>query len=80
MMFGQGVSQTGCILDLAVENKLIEKSGAWFSLNGEKIAQGKENAKAYLARNPELMRELEAKIREIVAHKGAAEQALGGVE
>ena len=80
MMFGQGVSQTGCILDLAVENKLIEKSGAWFSLNGEKIAQGKENAKAYLARNPELMRELEAKIREIVAHKGAAEQTLGGVE
>lgn len=80
MMFGQGVSQTGCILDLAVENKLIEKSGAWFSLNGEKIAQGKENAKTYLARNPELMRELEAKIREIVAHKGAAEQTLGGVE
>ena len=65
IMFGQGISQAGCILDLAVENKLIEKSGAWFSMNGEKIGQGKENAKAHLLSHPETMKALEMKIREL---------------
>ncbi len=69
IIFGQGISKEGCLLDLAVENDIIQKSGAWFSYNGEKIAQGKENAKGYLANNPELAAEVEAKIREIVKNK-----------
>ncbi len=63
IVYGQGVSQTGCILDLAIENGIIEKSGSWFSYNDGKIAQGKENAKAYLANNPEIMAEVETKIK-----------------
>ncbi len=63
IVYGQGVSQTGCILDLAIENGIIEKSGSWFSYNDGKIAQGKENAKAYLANNPEIMLEVEIKIK-----------------
>lgn len=63
IVYGQGVSQTGCILDLAIENGIIEKSGSWFSYNDGKIAQGKENAKNYLANNPEIMNEVEMKIK-----------------
>ena len=66
IVFGLGVSKEGCLLDLAVEYDLIQKSGSWFSYNGEKIAQGKENAKGYLANNPELFAEVEAKVREAV--------------
>ncbi len=63
IMYGQGVSKTGCILDLALNMGFIKKSGAWFSYNDEKIGQGKENTKAYLEKNPEIMAELEQKIR-----------------
>ena len=64
IVFGLGISKEGCLLDLAVEHDIIQKSGAWFSYNGEKIAQGKENAKGYLANNPELSSEIDAKVRE----------------
>ncbi len=63
IMFGKGISKEGDILDLAVEQDLVTKSGAWFAYNGEKIGQGRENAKAYLAEHPEVMAELEEKIR-----------------
>lgn len=63
IMYGKGISQSGCILDLATDSGLIEKSGSWFSYNGDKIGQGKENVKAYLEANPKLMKELETKIR-----------------
>ena len=63
-MFGLGISKEGCLLDLAVEHDIIQKSGAWFSYNGDKIAQGKENAKGYLANNPEMALEVENKVRE----------------
>ncbi len=63
IMFGKGISREGDILDLAVEQDLIQKSGAWFAYNGEKIGQGRENAKAYLAQHPDVMDELEKKIR-----------------
>lgn len=63
IVYGQGVSQTGCVLDLAVEHGIIEKSGSWFSYNDAKIGQGKENAKNYLATNPEIMKEVEEKIK-----------------
>ena len=67
IIYGKGISNDGCILDLAVENDLIEKSGSWFSYNGEKIAQGRENVKTYLASHPEIRDELEAKIRALFA-------------
>ena len=64
IMFGKGISKEGDILDLAVSVDLVNKSGAWFAYNGNKIGQGRENAKSYLAEHPEVMEELEKKIRE----------------
>lgn len=63
LIYGQGVSRYGEILDLAVERDIVNKSGAWFSYEGEKIGQGRENVKKYLAENPNLCQELEEKIR-----------------
>lgn len=64
IMFGKGISKEGDILDLAVNCNLVSKSGAWFAYNGDKIGQGRENAKTYLREHPEVMEELETKIRE----------------
>lgn len=64
IMYGEGVSGTGEIVDLASDAKIIEKSGAWFSYKGEKLGQGKENVKELLKNTPELRKELETKIRE----------------
>ncbi len=63
IIYGQGVSQEGCLLDIGVEYGVIEKSGAWFSYNGEKFAQGREKARDYLKANPELKKEIDEKIR-----------------
>ena len=63
IMFGKGISKEGDILDLAVGINLVSKSGAWFAYNGDKIGQGRENAKIYLSEHPEIMDELEGKIR-----------------
>ena len=65
IIYGKGISNDGCIIDLAVENNILEKSGSWFSYKGEKIAQGRENVKTYLADHPDVKDELEAKIREL---------------
>lgn len=67
IMYGTGISQSGCILDTAIDLGIVKKSGAWFSYNDEKIGQGKENTKAYLEKNPEVMNEIEAKVREILS-------------
>ena len=64
IIYGEGISQEGCILDMAVELDVIEKSGAWFSYNGDKFAQGREKAKDYLKENVDVKNEIEAKIRE----------------
>ncbi len=66
IVFGLGVSKEGCILDLAVEKGIIEKSGSWFSYGGEKIAQGREAAKNYLTAHAEVTEEVEKKVREAV--------------
>ena len=66
IVYGLGISKEGCIIDLAVDNDIIVKSGAWFSYNGERIAQGKENAKAFLMNNPAICNEIESQIRERV--------------
>ena len=63
IMFGKGISKVGDILDLAVKENIIEKSGAWFAYNGSKIGQGRENSKQYLSDNPEMCAEVEAKVR-----------------
>ena len=65
IMFGQGISKEGDVLDLAVEENIIQKSGAWFAYNDEKIGQGRENAKVYLKEHPEMMQEVEQKVREV---------------
>lgn len=67
IMYGKGISKSGCILDMALELGYIKKSGAWFSYNDEKIGQGKENTKIFLETNPDVMQEIENKIREQVS-------------
>jgi len=64
IIYGKGISNEGCILDLATELDIIEKSGSWFSYNGEKIGQGRENVKNYIINNPEVAEELTKKIYE----------------
>lgn len=68
ILYGEGISRTGEIIDIGSDLGVIEKSGAWYSYNGQKIAQGKEKAREYLASNPEVSEEIEQKIREL---KGA---------
>lgn len=63
IMFGKGISKEGDILDLAVQHDIINKAGAWYSYNGEKIGQGRENTKLYLANNPDIMKEVEQQVR-----------------
>ena len=64
LMYGKGISKEGCLVDVAVEQGVIEKSGSWFSYNGEKIGQGKENVKTLLSNNKELFAEIENKVKE----------------
>jgi recombination protein RecA len=64
ILYGEGISREGEILDLGVDAKFVEKSGAWYSALGERIGQGKENARQYLKDNPKMANELEAKIKD----------------
>ena len=72
IMFGQGISKEGDILDLGVKLDIVEKSGAWYAYDGTKIGQGRENAKIYLKNNPETMAEIEKLVREKYGFDGAA--------
>lgn len=63
IIYGKGISKSGNVLDLAVSLDIVEKSGAWFSYDGNRIGQGRENTKKYLEDNPEIMEEIEAKVR-----------------
>jgi recombination protein RecA len=63
IMFGEGISREGEIIDMGVTHRMLEKSGAWYAYNGEKIGQGRDNAREFLRENPELAREIENKIR-----------------
>lgn len=62
IVYGKGISQSGCILDLTVAANIVEKSGSWFAYNGEKIGQGRDNAKNYLSANPAVMEEIKNKL------------------
>ena len=75
IVYGEGISKAGNILDMAVNLDIIEKSGSWFSYNGDRIGQGRENVKKYLIDNPDILEEVEAKVRENFAK--AFEQSLG---
>lgn len=74
IMYGEGVSKEGELIDLAADINVVEKSGAWYSYNGEKIGQGKENVKIFLKNNPKICNEIESKIRE---HYGINKDAKG---
>ncbi len=63
VMYGEGISRTGDLLDLAVEKRIIEKSGAWFAYGGERLGQGRENAKQFLKDNPEIYKTIEERVR-----------------
>ena len=75
IMYGKGISKEGNIFDMAVNLDIVEKSGSWFSYNGERIGQGRENAKRYLTDRPEMLAEVEKKVRDNFAK--AFEQSLG---
>lgn len=70
LIFGKGVSNEGVILDMAIDQGLIVKSGSWFSYNDERLGQGRETVKQIILSRPELLKELEQKIRELIAQKG----------
>ncbi len=65
IMYGAGISLEGDVLDLGVDNDIIEKSGSWFSYNGERVGQGRENAKQYLKENPAITAEIDTRLREL---------------
>ncbi len=75
MIFGQGISKTSCVLDLAIEFNLIQKTGSWFSFNGEKIGQGRENAKKYIEDNPSVYEDLVKTIKELL--KTSSDMVIG---
>ncbi|PYV03864.1 MAG: DNA recombination/repair protein RecA, partial [Acidobacteria bacterium] len=76
ILFGEGISKEGDLLDLAAEHNLLEKSGAWFSLHGERIGQGRENARQFLRENIDITKKLEVEVRKAlnlpVPHSSAA--------
>ena len=75
IVYGKGISKEGNILDLGVNLDIVEKSGSWFSYNGERIGQGRENVKKYLEENPQIAKEIEEKIRD--KYNEAFEKSLG---
>ena len=74
IMFGMGISKTGDILDLAADNGIIVKSGAWYAYEGNKIGQGRENTKQYLIENPEICNEIEQKVRDLFSISESTEE------
>lgn len=80
VMYGEGISRTGDLLDLGVEKRIIEKSGAWFAYNGERLGQGRENVKQFLKDNPDIYKSIEERVRKELGLGGApvpSEQAAG---
>ena len=76
IMFGEGISKVGDILDLAAENNIVNKSGAWYAYEGNKIGQGRENAKNYLKENPAICEEVEKKVRELFGLTDEVEESV----
>src|SRR5690606_607965 len=75
IMYGEGISREGDLLDLGVDRRIIDKSGTWFSYNGERLGQGRENVKQFLRDNPEIYRQIDEQVRKelgLVAAPAAA--------
>jgi recombination protein RecA len=73
IMYGEGISKQGELIDLGVKHKLVEKAGAWYSYNGNKVGQGKSNSIKFLKENPEIADEIEGKLREMLLLKATVE-------
>jgi recombination protein RecA len=74
-MYAEGISHTSLLVDIGAEANIIEKSGAWYSYNGQKIGQGRENAKLYLKDNPTLQAEIEERVKVILGMAAKPELA-----
>lgn len=75
ILYGEGISRTGDVLDLAVDRNIVDKSGAWFSYNKERIGQGRENSRQFLKENPAMLAEIEAKLMELIKPVAKEEKA-----
>jgi recombination protein RecA len=75
IMYGKGISREGGVLDIGVDNDIVKKSGAWYTYEGEQLGQGRENAKQFLADNPEIMIEISERIRTAMGIGVVAEEA-----
>jgi recombination protein RecA len=69
IMYGEGISREGNVLDAAIERDIVQKSGSWFSYNGDRIGQGRENAKGFLKSNPDILKEIEEKVIDTLHEK-----------
>ena len=69
ILYGEGISWLGELIDLGVQHNLVEKSGSWYSYNGERIGQGKDNAREFLKEHPDMAKQLDTKLREILLPK-----------
>ncbi|HUP48980.1 MAG TPA: recombinase RecA, partial [Thermoanaerobaculia bacterium] len=78
--YGQGISKTGELLDIGLENRIVEKSGSWFSYGDMRLGQGRENAKQFLAENPDLLSEIESKVRRALGIGGPELTVIEGGE
>lgn len=78
ILYGEGISRQGEIIDLGVQAKIVDKAGAWYSYNGEKIGQGKDNAREFLRENPDIAREIENRIRESLGVAAMPQDVIGG--
>jgi recombination protein RecA len=77
VMYGEGISKTGDLLDLAVEKRIVEKSGAWFAYNGERLGQGRENVKQFMKDNPEIFKSIDEKVRKELGMGQAVPEPVG---
>ncbi|KMZ12453.1 RecA protein [Candidatus Burkholderia humilis] len=80
ILYGEGISRQGEIIDLGVQAKLVDKAGAWYSYNGDRIGQGKDNAREFLRENPDIAHEIENKIRESLGVAALGDAVVAGVE
>jgi recombination protein RecA len=78
ILYGEGISREGEIIDMGVTAHVVEKSGSWYAYNGEKIGQGKDNAREFLRENPEIAREIENKVRESLGIRPVAPPSAAG--
>ncbi len=76
ILYGEGISWLGELVDLGVQHNLVDKAGSWYSYNGERIGQGKDNAREYLKEHPEMAKEIDTRLREILLPKKPADEAL----